>query len=49
MFGSSKISQSLLAAVAALLVSSVAVGAAVAPAQALASPGTRTIQANLNA
>jgi hypothetical protein len=41
----SKFSQSLLAAVAALLVSSVAVGAAVGPAQAIASP----VQATLNA
>ena len=41
----SKSSRNLVAAVAALLVSSVAVGAAVGPAQALAAP----VQATLNA
>ena len=38
MSGQSKLSQTILAAVAAVLVSSVAVGAAVGPAQAIASP-----------
>ena len=38
MSGRSKISQSLVAAIAAVLVSSVAVGAAVGPAQVVASP-----------
>ena len=41
----SKISRTITAAVAALLMSSVAVGAAVGPAQAVASP----VQASLNA
>ena len=38
MSGQSKFSQTLVAAVGALLLSSVAVGAAVGPAQAVASP-----------
>jgi hypothetical protein len=38
MSGQSKITQTLIAAFAALLMSSVAVGAAVGPAQATASP-----------
>ncbi len=38
MSGQSKISQTLIAAFAAVLMSSVAVGAAVGPAQAVASP-----------
>lgn len=38
MSGQSKISQTVIAAFAALLMSTVAVGAAVGPAQAVASP-----------
>lgn len=52
MFGQSKISRNLLAAVAALLVSSIAVGAAVGPAQAVAAPLpmiANSAQASLNA
>ena len=45
MLGQSKFSQTLMAAVAAVLMSSVAVGAAVGPAQAVASP----VQASVNA
>ena len=45
MFGQSKFSQTLLAAFAALLVSSVAVGAAVAPAHAVFNPVGGTLHA----
>jgi hypothetical protein len=45
MSGQSKITQTLIAAFAALLVSSVAVGAAVGPAQAIASPVGITLNA----
>ena len=38
MSGQSKISRTLVAAIGALLMSSVAVGAAVGPAQAIANP-----------
>ena len=41
----SKISRTITAAVAALLVSSVAVGAAVGPAQAIASPAQGALNA----
>ena len=45
MSGQSKISQTVLAAIAAVLMSSVAVGAAVGPAQAVANPISTTINA----
>jgi len=45
MSGQSKITQTLIAAFAALLMSSVAVGAAVGPAQAIASPVGITLNA----
>ncbi len=45
MSGQSKFSQTLLAAIAAVLVSSVAVGAAVGPAQTIASPVGTTVHA----
>jgi len=45
MSGQSKISQTVLAAIAAVLMSSVAVGAAVGPAQAVANPIGATINA----
>jgi hypothetical protein len=45
MSGQSKISQTVLAAIAAVLMSSVAVGAAVGPAQAVANPSVTTINA----
>ena len=45
MSGQSKITQTLIAAFAALLMSSVAVGAAVGPAQAIASPVGFTLNA----
>ncbi|MEO7240442.1 MAG: hypothetical protein ABIW16_03500 [Sphingomicrobium sp.] len=52
MFGQTKTSRNLLAAIAAVLVSTIAVGAAVGPAQAIAAPtpllGT-SVQASLNA
>lgn len=51
MSGQSKISRNAIAAFAALLMSSVAIGAAVGPAQAQASvhPVTNAIQKNFNA
>lgn len=45
MSGQSKFSQTLIAAFAALLMSSVAVGAAVGPAQTIASPIGTTLNA----
>jgi len=45
MSGQSKITRTLVAAVAALVMSSVTVGAAVGPAQALANP----VEVSLNA
>ena len=45
MSGQSKFSRSLIAAVAALMMSSVTVGAAVGPAQAVSAP----VEASLNA
>ena len=45
MSGQSKISQTVIAAFAALLMSTVAVGAAVGPAQAVASPVGVTLHA----
>ena len=45
MFGQSKNSQTVLAAIAAVLMSSVAVGAAVGPAQAVANPIVTTSNA----
>ncbi len=45
MSGQSKISQTVLAAIAAVLMSAVAVGAAVGPAQAVANPIVTTINA----
>ena len=45
MSGQSKISRTLIAAVGALLMSSVTVGAAVGPAQAVASPVGVTLHA----
>ena len=45
MSGQSKISQTLIAAFAALLMSTVTVGAAVGPAQAVASPVGTTLNA----
>ena len=45
MFGQSNAKQSLIAVVAALLMSSVAVGAAVGPAQAIANPVGSSIDA----
>jgi hypothetical protein len=45
MSGQSKISQTLIAAIGALLMSSVTVGAAVGPAQAIASPVGTTLHA----
>jgi hypothetical protein len=49
MSGQSKMVRSLVAAFGALLVSTIAVGAAVGPAQAVASPVSGTIEQNLNA
>lgn len=45
MSGQSKITQSIIAAFAALLMSSVAVGAAVGPAQAFTTPIGTTLNA----
>ena len=45
MSGQSKISQTVIAAFAALLMSTVTVGAAVGPAQAVASPVGTTLNA----
>ena len=45
MSGQSKNTQSVLAAIAAVLMSSVAIGAAVGPAQAVANPIVTTINA----
>lgn len=49
MSGQSKFSRSLIAAVAALMVSSVTVAAAVGPAQASAGLATNIVQKNLYA
>jgi hypothetical protein len=49
MSGQSKFTRSLFAAVAALVVSTVTVGAAIAPAQAVASPISVALKQNLNA
>ncbi len=45
MSGQSKFTQTLVAAVAALLMSSVAIGAAVGPAHAVANPAGVTLHA----
>jgi len=49
MSGQSNFTRTLVAAAAALLMSTVAVGTAVGPAQAAASPINSAIQQNLNA
>lgn len=49
MSGQSKFSRNLVAVVAAVMMSSVTVAAAVAPAQASVSPVSNAIQKNLNA
>jgi len=49
MSGQSNFTRTLVAAAAALLMSTVAVGSAVGPAQAVASPIDSAIQQNLNA
>lgn len=49
MSGQSQLKRSILAVVGALLVSSVTVGAAVGPAQAVASPVSGAIGKTLNA
>lgn len=45
MSGQSNITRTLIAAIGAVLMSSVAVGAAVGPAQAIASPVSTTLNA----
>ena len=49
MSGQSKMVRTLVAAIGALMVSAVTVGAAVGPAQAVASPFSSAIEQKLNA